>query len=97
MGDVMADNQLSAKSITREIMARTALPLAMGVTVLSNNVNAQGLRVSDGSATELSTLSSGEQVVMENRDGQIQFAGHTKAFYAQVHFRVRFEDIRYFF
>ncbi len=72
----MLGKQSLVKVITRQIVARKSLPLVIGITVLSTNVNAQGLRVSDGSATELSALSSGEQIVMESRDGAIQFAGH---------------------
>lgn len=37
--------------------------------------NAQGLRVSDGSPVELATLSSGEQLVLTNYMGEIEFGG----------------------
>ena len=52
-----------------------ALPLVLGLAVHSASVGAQGLRISDGSSAELSGMTSGDQLILSNHNGQIQFGG----------------------
>lgn len=59
----------------RGTFRRALLPLAMGVACLSSVVSAQGLRVSNGSPEQIEALSSGQQLVLTDHSGAIQFAG----------------------